>query len=290
MILEAPLVSLPPAPMLATDAVIQSPPPHLPTLSILIPCYGGPALPKLIRCINSILKTVDSSRTEILLQDDACPDYDLTQMWGFPPFKIERNPVNVGFAQTINNAATRAQGDYLLLLNQDVEALTPNWADAMLTMFTNPDVGIVGPKLLFPPTPAIPEGAIQSCGGLFDGGRGPYHRNLGWVGIHDRRVATTQKVSWITGAALMISRDDFWRAGGLDAATYTRGYFEDVDICMRVRFDLHKEIWYCGDATLTHDPGSTGGNPGDFMNNSRKFHQRWDDRIVPDSPIVFVNY
>lgn len=224
------------------------------------------------------------------MQDDACPDYDLTQMWGFPPFKIERNAVNLGFAGTVNAGAARAQGDYLLMLNQDCEAIVPGWADAMLTLFANPAVGIVGPKLIFPPTPVTPQGAIQSCGGLFDGGRGPYHRYLGWTNIDDWRVSTTERVSWITGAVLMVGREDYWKVGGLDAATYIRGYFEDVDLCMRVRHDLHKEVYYCADATLTHDPGSTGGNPGDFMNNSRKFHARWDDKIVPDSPIVFVNY
>ena len=225
------------------------------------------------------------------MQDDACPDYDLTQLWGFPPFKIERNAVNLGFAGTVNAAAARATGDYLVMLNQDIECIMPGWADIMLAMFNNPKVGIVGPKLIFPPRPDIPNGAIQSCGGLFDAGKGPYHRYLGWKDVNDWRVSTSQEVSWITGAALMISREDFVKCGGLDAETYPRGYFEDVDLCMKVRFSLtpNKHVFYAGDATLVHEAGSTGGNPN-FMENSRRFHRRWDDKIVPDSTMVYVNY
>lgn len=287
-ITEAPVSQAHPLPTLETGAEIPPPHPHLGTLSILIPYYK--ALPQLLKLCDSILRTVDPSRTEILIQDDASPDCDLTQFMRFPPFKAVRNPANVGFSGTVNAAAARAQGEYLLMLNQDTEAIKPGWADAMLTLFNNPAVGIVGPKLIFPPTPDIPDGAIQSAGGLFDGGKGPFHRYLGWRNVFDWRVCKTEKVSWITGAALMISREDFMKCGGLDSATYIHGYFEDVDLCMKVRLDLGKEIWYQPDATLFHEVGSSGGNPDNFMANSRRFHERWNDKIVPDTMMVYVNY
>jgi GT2 family glycosyltransferase len=233
---------------------------------------------------------MDPSRTEILIQDDASPDCVLSELMHFPPVKVERNEQNMGFAHTVNRAAARAKGDYILILNQDTQATALGWADVMLRMFGNPAIGIVGPKLIFPPTPELPEGAIQSCGGLFDAGKGPYHRYLGWRNIYDWRVNKTEKVSWVTGAAIMIKREDFYQVGGLDAETFVGGYFEDTDLCMKVRFDLHKEVWYCPEAMLIHDVGSTGGNPANFQNNSRKFHERWNDKIMPDVSTVYVNY
>jgi GT2 family glycosyltransferase len=208
-----------------------------------------------------------------------------------------RNEQNVGFAGNINRAAQRARGDYLLLLNQDCRAtpyegdgeaakrlLKPGWADAMLRVFLDhEDAGIVGPRLIFP------TGEVQSVGGLFDFGKGPYHRYLGWSQPDDRRINRTEPVSWITGAAIMIRRADFLALGGLDGDTYIRGYFEDVDLCMRVRFTLGKKVYYCAEATLVHEVGSTGGNPY-FMQNSRRFHERWDAQIQPDSPFVYVGY
>lgn len=172
-----------------------------------------------------------------------------------------------------------------MILNQDTVALMPGWAGDIFRLFGVPvfNVGLVGPKLLFG------NGAIQSCGGLFDAGKGPYHRYLGWQDKDDRRVNRTEIVKWTTGAAMMLRTEDFWACGGLDES-YRRGYFEDVDLCMKVRFNLGKEIWYCAEAEFGHDPGSTGGNPEFFMANSRLFHSRWDSKIIPDTQQVFVNF
>lgn len=228
---------------------------------------------------------LQNERLEILLQDDASTDYDLTKLVGWPPFKVARNPVNLGFIKNVNEAAKRANNDYLLLLNQDCVAINPLWLETMVTlMVSNPQIGIVGPKLVFPDG-----GGIQSCGGLFDGNKGPFHRYLGWQDITDRRVNTTERVSWITGACLLIRRDDFWRCGGLDDIHYIRGYFDDVDLCMKMRFELGKQVWYCAEATLEHSVGSTGGSKH-FAENSRAFHRLWDSKITPDVPAIMVNY
>lgn len=214
-----------------------------------------------------------------------------------PGVKPQRNEANLGFAGNVNRAAARAKGDYLLLLNQDVRALpmaddapvvcellNPGWADVMLRVFgQHENVGIVGPRLIFP------TGHVQSVGGIFDAGKGPYHRYLGWADPTDRRINMTEKVSWITGAAIMIKREDFYAVGGLRGDLYPGGYFEDVHLCMDVRTKLNKDIWYCAESTLVHQAGSSGGNPK-FMHNSITFHKIWDAMIMPDTNIVFVNY
>lgn len=226
--------------------------------------------------------TIDWTRTEVLCQDDASPDYDLRRLI-HAPFKVERNEENLGFIRNVNRAAKRAHGDYLCLFNQDVRALKPGWADDMLALFADKRVGIVGPKLVFP------QGGIQSCGGLFDAGKGPYHRYLGWQNAEDWRVNTTEKVSWVTGACLMISREDFWKCGGLDDINLREAYFDDVTLCCQMRYTFGKEIWYCSEAVLEHDAGTSGGSKY-FMHNSTAFHKAWDDKIIPDSPMVYVNF
>lgn len=192
--------------------------------------------------------------------------------------------MNLGFIKNVNKAAKRARNDYLLILNQDCRALHPLWLETMVTMMEdNPSIGIMGPKLIFP------GGGIQSCGGWFDINKGPFHRYLGWQDITDRRVNTSGRVSWTTGACILIRRDDFWKCGGLDDIHYTRAYFEDVSLCMTMRFELHKEIFYCAEATLEHAVGSTGGSPH-MMQNARAFHRLWDSKIIPDVQIVMVPY
>lgn len=267
-------------------------------LSIVIPFHNR--LPDLIKCLKSLYRTAweagRAGRLEILVQDDASSDCDLRELITPPePVKVERNEYNLGFAGNCNAGARRAKGDILLFLNQDTRS-REGWFDPLMAMFDNPKVGIVGPKLIMVApvvsdgydTLRMPRDAIQSCGGLYDGGRGPYHRYLGWH-PDDWRVNQTERVSWTTGAALAIRRELFWKVGGFDEG-YLRGYFEDVDLCENAKA-VGFEVWYCPQAVFEHAVGSTGGIPAEqFRANSIRFHRRWDKHITPDVNVIHVNY
>jgi GT2 family glycosyltransferase len=199
------------------------------------------------------------------------------------------NEVNLGFAGNCNAGAARATKDILLFLNQDTRA-HEHWFNPLMALFENPKVGIVGPKLIFPPSsdPRRPEGMIQSCGGLYDGGKGPYHRYLGWA-EDDWRVNICERVSWTTGAALAIRRELFEKVGGFDIG-YEKGYFEDVDLCEQVKAEGY-EVWYCPESVFEHGVASTGGIPSHlFKGNSLRFHQKWDAKITPDTTAIYVSY
>jgi GT2 family glycosyltransferase len=79
------------------------------------------------------------------------------------------------------------------------------------------------------------------------------------------------------------------KVGGFDEG-YARGYFEDVDLCEKVKA-AGLEVWYCPKAIFEHAVGSTGGIPAEqFKANSIRFHRLWDKRIEPDTPVVHVDY
>ena len=265
---------------------IKTPPPL--KLSVVIPAYND--LKHLLPCLRSLVQTAaeagNAGRLEILVQDDCSPDFDLRETLG-PPVKVERNSFNFGFAGNCNAGALRAQGNILLFLNQDTKA-RPGWFEPLVTAFENPRAGIVGLKLIF--MDAAHEGvdSIASCGGWYDAGRGPFHRYLGWA-AGDERVNRRERVSWTTGAALGIRRELFFSVGGFPL--YGRGYFEDVDLCEKVK-RAGMEVWYEPEAMFEHKVAASGGtSPEAFRANSLRFHQRWDAHITPDLPSVFmVNY
>ena len=206
-------------------------------LSVIIPSHNG--LARLIPLLRSLVQTAIEAgrqgRLEILVQDDASTEFD-ARLCLMPPAVVAVNERNLGFAATCNAGAERAQGDVLLFLNQDTRALG-EWFEPIVSMFDDPRVGIVGPKLLFP------DGSVQSVGGLYDAGKGPFHRCLGWSNPADPRLNRRERVSWTTGAALAIRRELFAQVGGFDTG-YVRGYFEDVDLCERVKA-AGLEVWYC---------------------------------------------
>lgn len=262
----------------ATVAPAQSfqEPPALPTISVIIPAYDH--LDGVLRCLNSLRALAanpNGAPHTYYVQDDASPN---TFYPGLIPDEIaslERNETNLGFAANCNKAAQRAiekaTGDILLFVNQDVQAVygwSDGWDAALLAAFADPRVGIVGARLLFP------TGAIQSVGGVFDQLGQPAHRCLGWANPHYPACATAREVEWVTGAALAVRRAVFQALGGFDEG-YVKGYFEDVDLCLRARL-AGWNVWIEPRCTLIHSVGSTGGSPY-FAQNARRFKQRWVD-------------
>lgn len=254
-------------------------------LSILIPAYDD--LPGALTALNTLHAAASGQHElEFLLQDDASPRVDFRPL--IPPAlaQVERNDSNLGFAANCNAAARRASGDLLFFVNQDVyahERLSPGWDAAILRAFDDAQVGAAGARLLFP------DGRVQSAGGLFDARGTPCHRCFGWRDPCYAEVNTPRAVSWVTGAALAIRREVFERAGGFDPG-YVGGYFEDVDLCLKVRA-LGFTVWYQPACTLVHRVGSTGGSPR-FYRSALRFRRHWVDAgaVTPESPLVHARY
>lgn len=229
---------------------------------------------------------------------------------------MERNQTNLGFVANSNRGAELATGKYILFLNSDTEVL-PGWLDPAVELLeSSPKIGVVGLKLVYPPM-LIPQRTvvnvngssevvttqqeivtIQSCGGLYDVNRMPYHRYLQWD-ASDPRVNVTEKVAWTTGAALLTKRELFNQVGGFDPE-YGRGYFDDPDYCEAVK-SLGYEVWYCPQSCVIHYVGQSMGavtkTPEQkrlanksFYQNARRFESKWHDKINPDVNYPMVNY
>jgi O-antigen biosynthesis protein len=250
-------------------------------LSVVIPAFNH--LSDVMTCLNS-LQAMQAANVEYLVQDDCSNEYIGTAV--IPNALVQRNKQNIGFGANVNAGAQRAAGDIIMTINQDVFAvrnLSENWDSAILRAFEDESVGIVGARLLFP------DGRIQSAGGLFDARGTPYHRCFLWRNRGYHEISTAQEVSWVTGAALAIRRELFERVGGFDT-DYMNGYFEDTDLCLKVR-ELGYKIWYEPACTFVHSVGSTGGSPN-FTRNALRFKRRWVDSglVQADSPAVLARY
>jgi GT2 family glycosyltransferase len=250
-----------------------------PRLSVIIPAYNH--LDKVLRCLNAARDTTDPILTEVLVQDDSSTEYNIPLSLGSC---CERTHFNLGFAGNCNQAARRAQGEVLFFLNQDCYATAPGWDVTLLAFFDEREkAGIVGPTLLFP------DGKVQSVGGLFDAAGQPFHEALGYANPDWEPIARPRKMSWTTGAALAVRRGLWNMLGGFDTA-YGRGYFEDVDLCVRAQLEGY-EVWHLPAIRFIHEVASTGGSPS-FAMNARLFKSRWvDTKVVqPDVPAVKVRF
>jgi O-antigen biosynthesis protein len=257
--------------------------------SLVIPVYGQIVM--VLKLAQTLLQYRQTTLRDVTLVDDASKEFDLRELLK-TPFNVHRNPVNLGFIGSVNQVKT--EGKYLLIANSDLE-MHPVWLDPAVELLeNNPQIGIVGARLIFPG----PEDNIQSCGGLFDGGRMPFHRMLGWR-ADDPRANKTEKVSWTTGAYFLTRRTLWDELGGFDTVYGPRGYFEDVDFCLKAK-EKGFETWYCAEASATHAVGSSMGadkTPAEqhkaaqsFYQNARTFESRWAEKITPDVPIQMVSF
>lgn len=242
-------------------------------LSVIIPAYNH--LADVLKCRMAVLDTTSRMQTEVLVQDDASTEYSGPELLG-PT--CQRNAENLGFAGNCNAGAARARGDVLMFINQDVWPIAYGWDTRLLSFFERtPKAGVAGPTLLFP------DGRVQSVGGKFDVAGQPFHEALGFANPDWAPIATPREVPWITGAAFAVRRATWQQLGGFDTA-FVRGYFEDVDFCMRAR-EAGWQVWHRPNIRMYHAVGSTGGNPH-FMQNAMTFKQRWVDsgKVTPDVP------
>ena len=199
---------------------------RLHAVSIIIPTRGNRSL--VDRCLTSLARSIrNDARIEILIMNNG-------SLIGPPdeyPFPIRVLPETRRFdwAACNNEAARRAGGEFLLFLNDDVEALHGGWLEAMLAEAITPQVGAVAPKLLYP------TGIIQQFGIVL--GRAGYCEHLYKFMPRDYpgkegECLRPRQVTAVTGACLLTGKDTFERLGGFDER-FSLNY-NDVDYCLRL--------------------------------------------------------
>jgi GT2 family glycosyltransferase len=188
------------------------------------------------------------------------------------------------FSALVNQAAADAEADLLLLLNDDVLVVEPHWLERMAALATRPGVGAVGAGLHYP------DGRWQHAGLVL--GLGPQgiagHEFRGQAGDApgpQGRLQVTREVSAVTGACLLVGRDKFEAAGGMDEELAVA--FNDVDFCLKLRARGLRNVW-TPQARLIHLESATRGRDADperaarFAREAEIMRARWGELLQRD--------
>lgn len=261
-----------------------------PKVSLVIPSAGRSATVNGVSfvLIENLVESIRSSSTysnyEIIVVDNG--DLEPGTMAKLDRAGVKRvtyRKAKFNLAEKMNLGARYASGDYLIIMNDDLEVITSNWIEEMLQFAQQKGVGVVGPKLLFP------DDTIQHAGVMMLNGCAghPYYRaprnEIGHGGI----LLGPRNVVAVTGACAMFPTALFRQFKGFDEVFDLN--YNDVDLCLRIHSAGYRNI-YTPYAELYHfesmSRSDTAGKvrPEEF----REFSNRWSATYFND-PYYNVN-
>ena len=249
-----------------------------PLVSILIPSKDHPDVAH--RCVSSIVERTDYRNFEILLIDNGssnenrilyeqfCKDFGVTYLY---------EPMEFNFSRMNNLGASKAKGEYLALVNDDIEITDEKWLGTMLGQAMLEYAGAVGCKLLYPDTRLIQHigvinlerGPAHMYSGLSDEPVYPFGRNR----LHYNLLA-------VTAACLVVKKSRYFKVGGMDESFAVS--YNDVDFCMKLY-----EVGYFNvvrnDVVLLHHESLSRGNDLADLSKMRRL-MREEERLYGIHP------
>lgn len=212
-----------------------------PLVSIIIPSAGKALEPGASRClledcIQSIRDRSSYRNLEMIVVDGYDVSDKVVEAIASDDLHLVRCADPFNFAQRINLGVAQAQGEFVLLLNDDVEVLTPDWIESMLEFAQQPEIGAVGAKLLYP------NGTLQHIGVMVLGGN-PGHAFHQVAGDHPGYFLSNlvnRNYLAVTAACLMMRRSLYEELGGMDEAFPLN--YNDVDLCLKAHQAGYRQV------------------------------------------------
>jgi ADP-heptose:LPS heptosyltransferase/GT2 family glycosyltransferase/tetratricopeptide (TPR) repeat protein len=251
-------------------------------VSIIIPTCGAGGLVK--TCIESIRRLTAYRDIEIVVVDDVPADDAGMKSWLHANADVVvRSEPPFNWSRYNNRGVRRAQGKYLVFLNDDIEITEPGWLDSLIAHAERPEVGIVGARLLYP------DGRVQHAGMFWAAGAMAGRHSFRFVARSDPGyfglAMTTRNVIMVTGACMMVRREWFEAIGGFDEAHSIVN--NDVDFCMR-SWEAGKLTVYEPAATLIHHEAVSRHTLSEDY-DADGFWTKWGKLIAAGDPYYHPN-
>lgn len=247
------------------------------------------------RCIDSILEKTTYENYEIIIVENNSKTKEIFKYYK----ELEKNEKikiveykeqGFNYSRLNNFGVKNATGDYIVLLNNDTEIITKDWIETMVGNCQRKDVGIVGAKLLYENDTVQHVGVVLGLTGVAG------HVNLGIgadeIGYMGRNIIT-QNYSAVTGAMLMISKEDYEKIGGLDEEFPVA--YNDVDLCLKIR-KLGKVVVMNPFVEAYHYESKTRGyeiteeKKRRLEEDTKRLKNKWKDVFEKEDPYFNINF
>lgn len=252
------------------------------------------------RCVDSILEKSTYDNYEILIVENNSTSQEIfdyyKELEAQPGVRVVTYRPEAGetfnYSKVNNYGVSLAQGEYILLLNNDTQVITVNWLEELLMYAQREDVAAVGAKLYYPNKTIQHAGVVLGLGAHRTAGHSHYgqHReNLGYMG----RLCYAQNVSAVTGACLLVKKKLYEEVGGLSDDFAIS--LNDVDFCLKLREKGYLNV-FTPFAELYHYESISRGldNQGEkaerYNKESEHFRTKWKEVLEKGDPYYNPNF
>ena len=212
-----------------------------PLVSLIIPTHNGHKY--LRQCIESIRTKTTYRNFDIVVVDNRSDNPDtlayLAQLASQAGTTVLRDGRPFNFSAINNAAVEQARGEYVCLMNDDVEVIAPDWLDEMMSLAIQARSGAIGARLWYPDNTLQHGGVILGVGGV--AGHSHKHLPKGHLG-YSARAALTQSLSAVTAACMLVKKSIYLEVGGLDEQNLGVA-FNDVDFCLKLLEKDYDNLW-----------------------------------------------
>ncbi len=229
-------------------------------LSIIIVNYKNYSLT--IKCVNSVVENLSSLDYEIIIIDNNSPNDSFEQINSVfndnDKIKIIKNKENTGFGGANNLGVEMSKGKYILLLNPDIIIISNAISKMLNYLKENDEIGLLSGKLLnddytvqYSCRRILPFGKFLICRTPFSKfvSKNTREKINDFYLMKDFNHNEVAEVEWVMGACMLIKKSLFKKLGGFSKDYFM--YFEDVDLCYKVRAN-NKKVIYLPEAKMIH--------------------------------------
>lgn len=256
--------------------------PGEPLVSVVIPTRGssgrvwGIERCFVVEAVRSLVETATYDNVEfVVVADDVTPEPVIAALRRLAGERLKLvwydRPFN--FSEKVNVGRVHATGELILVLNDDVELITPDVVEAMAPLALEPDVGSVGAKLLFS------DGTLQHAGHVYTGQAShAFFRRDGNETGPSALLAVQRECIGVTAACLMLRPEVFDSVGGFSPVYASN--FNDVDFALKLRHFGYRNVW-TPHARLYHFESVTR-DPTVSVAEHEAINRRWMPQLQHD--------
>jgi GT2 family glycosyltransferase len=263
-----------------------------PKISIIVPTRDYAET--LECCLKSIYKVTTYKNFEIIVVNNNSSEEETFKLFDeygkkYNNFRVLDVNTEFNYSYINNYAVNEADGEYILLLNNDTKIITPNWLEIMVGYAMQSHIGAVGAKLLYPDTTIQHAGVILGYSGV--AGHAYFGADRNYEG-NFFRIKVPYNYAAVTAACLMIDKKKYKEINGLNEELKVA--YNDVDFNIRLLEKGYYNI-FLPQVELFHFESKSRGldlsaeKYKRFMNESNYMHKKWD-KIIKRDPYYNPNY